>query len=361
MTYEREIDLVGRRIAIDQPTYFMADLASNHDGELERAKDLIHRASDAGADAVKFQHFLASEIVSDRGFQDVGQVSHQTRWKKSVYEVYEDFELNRDWTQELSSTAKAAGVDFLTTPYDVEAVEMLDPLVPAFKVGSGDITWTSFLAYVAGKGKPVLLATGASSLEDVTRAVEVVLERNPRLVLMQCNTNYTGSADNFGYINLRVLQTYADRWPDLPLGLSDHTAGHTTVLGAVALGARVIEKHFTDDVTRSGPDHGFSMEPKPWREMVDRTRELESSLGDGVKRVEPNEVETAVVQRRALRAKRRLEEGTILSATELEALRPCPAGATPPYAEEALLGYALIAAKERGDLITPADVKGVSA
>src|SRR5262249_13384674 len=134
------------------------------------------------------------------------------------------------------------------------------------------------------------------------------------------NTNYTGSLENFAYVNLRVIQSYALHWPGLPLGLSDHTPGHATALGAVALGARVIEKHFTDDTTRKGPDHPFSMTPATWRDMVDRTRELERALGDGVKRVEANEADTVVVQRRCLRAASSLPAGKVLAASDLEAL-----------------------------------------
>ena len=289
MRYETSIKIGEREISLDSPTYFVADIAANHDGDLQRAKDLIRLAKDAGVDAAKFQHFKAESIVSDYGFRSLGgQMSHQAKWDKPVFEVYADYSLNRDWNHILAETARAVGIHWMTTPYDIEAVEVVD-LLPAFKIGSGDITWPQFISYVASKGKPVLLATGASTMTDVEAAVDAVLRRNRQLCLMQCNTNYTASLDNFGYVNLRVLQAYALHWPGLPLGLSDHTPGHATVLGAVTLGARVIEKHFTDDVTRKGPDHPFSMTPPAWRDMVDRTRELEYALGDGVKRVEGNE------------------------------------------------------------------------
>ena len=151
---------------------------------------------------------------------------------------------------------------------------MLAPHVPAFKVGSGDIDWLEALEQMARHGKPMIIATGASSIEDVQRAVRCVSPLNRQLVLMQCNTNYTASPGNFDHIHLNVLKTYGTMFPDVILGLSDHTSGHATVLGAVALGARVIEKHFTDDNNREGPDHRFAMDPDTWRDMVDRTREL---------------------------------------------------------------------------------------
>jgi N-acetylneuraminate synthase len=173
---------------------------------------------------------------------------------------------------------------------------------------------------------------------------------------MQCNTNYTGSVDNFQHVQLRVLHTYRALYPDLVLGLSDHTAGHATVLGAVALGARVIEKHFTDDCTREGPDQGFAMNPTTWREMVDRTRELEMSLGDGNKRIQPNEEETVIVQRRCLRAARDMAEGTNLTRSDIEPLRPAPRNALLPYDIPNVVGRTLRRPLKRGDSLTWADL-----
>jgi N-acetylneuraminate synthase len=196
-----------------------------------------------------------------------------------------------------------------------------------------------------------MLATGASSMEDVERAVNAITDCNPQIVLMQCNTNYTGSLENFHFVNLRVLSTYAAKWPGMILGLSDHTPGHATVLGAVALGARVVEKHFTDDNHRPGPDHAFSMTPATWREMVDRSRELEASLGDGIKRVEGNEKETVVLQRRCLRMTGAREAGHVLGIADLEALRPAPVGALEPYRLEEMIGRPLQKAKGVGEAL----------
>lgn len=358
MRYATSFLINGRQIAIDAPTYFVADVASNHDGDLARAKDLIWKAAAAGADAVKFQHFKAGKIVSDVGFKSLGgQVSHQASWKKSVYEVYEDCELDRSWNEVLAAEARAAKVDFMTTPYDVEAVNECAPLVAAFKVGSGDITWTQNLELIAGQGKPVLLATGASTQEDTTRAVDAILKHNGEICLMQCNTNYTGSLENFRYVNLNVLRSFALQYPGMVLGLSDHTPGHAAVVGAVALGARMIEKHFTDDNDRTGPDHAFSLNPAIWREMVDRTREVELALGDGIKRVEANEIKTAVVQRRCLRLCHDLPAGSTLAAADLEPLRPAPEGSLPPYRLDELVGRRLSVAKTAGQALTLSDLE----
>jgi sialic acid synthase SpsE len=335
----KPIQIADRWVGGSNPTYFIADISANHDGQLSRAKDLIALAAEAGAEAAKFQNFRAPKIVSDYGFRSLGgQVSHQAKWRKSVFEVYQGASIPFDWSPELKGACDAAGIHYFSSPYDFEAVDMLDPLVPAHKIGSGDITWPEMLRHIAGKGKPVLLATGASSIGDVQRAVEIILGLNPNLVLMQCNTNYTASLENFQHIHLNVLRTYAAMYPEIVLGLSDHTPGHATVLGAVALGARVVEKHFTDDNAREGPDHPFSMTPAAWREMVGRTRELENALGSPEKRVAENEKDTVIVQRRCLRAARALQAGDRLNRAMIDVLRPAPAGSILPYEIDAVVG-----------------------
>jgi sialic acid synthase SpsE len=331
-----------KEVGDSHPTYFVADISANHDGDLERARMLIRSCAEAGANAAKFQNFRAAKIVSDHGFRSLGgQLSHQSKWKKSVFEVYKDASLPWEWTETLKKECDDCGIDFFSAPYDLEAVDMLDPYVEIFKIGSGDITWPEMLRKIASKKKPVLLATGASDIGEVERAVDEILAINPGLVLMQCNTNYTGSLENFRHIHLRVLESYRVMFPSVVLGLSDHTPQHATVLGAVALGARVIEKHFTDDNRREGPDHPFSMNPQSWREMVDRTRELEYALGSPAKRVAENERDTVLVQRRCLRAAKDLPAGSILSADMVEALRPAPHDAVKPYDLEKVVGKKL--------------------
>ena len=344
-------------VGIEHPTYFIADISANHDGDLERAKLLIRLCAEAGANAAKFQNFRAAKIVSDRGFKTLGgQLSHQSKWKKSVFEVYKDASLPWEWTGTLKEECDRCGIDYFSAPYDLEAVDMLDPYVEMFKIGSGDITWPEMLRKIASKGKPVLLATGASDIDEVRRAVDEVLAINPNLVLMQCNTNYTASLENFRHIHLRVLESYKALFPGVVLGLSDHTPGHATVLGAVALGARVIEKHFTDDNRREGPDHPFSMTPAIWREMVDRTRELEYALGSPKKRVAENERDTVVVQRRCLRAARDLQAGVVLTADMVDALRPAPAEAVKPYELNKVVGKKLRQNLSFGEILRWADL-----
>lgn len=337
-----KLHIGSRSIGVNYPTYFIADIGANHDGNLSRAKDLIYLAKEAGADAAKFQHFQASTIVNDCGFRKLeGIQSHQSGWSKSVYEIYEDASINLDWTNELKKTCDEAGIEFMTSPYDIDLLHKINPFVNTIKIGSGDITWHHLLSEISKLNKPVILATGASTLAEVIEAVEKIYANNDKIILMQCNTNYTGSLENFQYINLNVLKTYSTLFPNLTLGLSDHTPGHSTVLGAIALGASVIEKHFTDSKKREGPDHSFALDPYEWREMVSRSRELELALGSQHKKIEPNEKETVILQRRSLFYSRNIKKGATLSADDLIPLRPAPKNSLEPYKDHLVIGQKL--------------------
>jgi sialic acid synthase SpsE len=344
-------------VGLDEPTYFVADIAANHDGSLGKAIDLINLCAEAGANAAKFQNFAAQTIVSDIGFSKLeGLHSHQSNWSKSVSAVYEDAALPLEWTEKLKEACDHAGIDYFTSPYDLDFVSLLSKYVCAWKLGSGDITWHDMIARLASDGKPLLIATGASTMTEVHSAVAAATRHTNEIILMQCNTNYTASVENFHFIALNVLKTYATEFPDLVLGLSDHTPGHSTVLGAVTLGARVIEKHFTDDITAEGPDHAFAMAPSAWREMVDRTRELEAALGIHEKKVMENELETVVVQRRSVRAKRDFHAGETVGVSDIEYLRPCPTDALPPYDKDKLIGKKLKSDISKGDCFRLSDL-----
>jgi sialic acid synthase SpsE len=327
-----EIKIGSHTIGGNHPTYFIADIAANHDGDLERARQLIRLASQAGADAAKFQNFRAPKIVSDYGFTHMdSQVSHQATWEKTVFQVYTEASIPFEWTPILKKECDEAGIDFFSAPYDFEAIDMLDPYVQMYKAGSGEIDWIESLERMASKGKPFFVATGASDIGEVQRAVHAILKINPQLVLMQCNTNYTASPENYDHLNLNVLKTYATMFPKVILGLSDHTHALAPVLGAVTLGARVVERHFTDSNERQGPDHKFAMNPQKWSEMVAETRILERSLGHPDKVVAENEVETAIIQRRCLRAARDIKAGEIFTREMIDVLRPATPGSIKPH------------------------------
>jgi len=333
-----EIQIGSHTIGLKHPTYFIADIAANHDGDLERAKLLIRLAKEAGANAAKFQNFRAPQIVSDYGFRSMGgQVSHQASWKKSVFQVYQEASIPFEWTLTLAEECNEVGIDYFSAPYDFEAIDWLDPYVPMYKAGSGEIDWIEALERMASKGKPIFVATGSSTIGEVQRAVHAVLKINPQLVLMQCNTNYTASPDNYDHLHINVLKTYATMFPDVILGLSDHTHALAPVLGAVALGARVIERHFTDSNDREGPDHKFAMNPENWAKMVEETRLLERALGSPDKFIAENEVQTAIVQRRCLRAARDIQAGEVFTREMIDVLRPATPGAIlPPHISEVI-------------------------
>jgi sialic acid synthase SpsE len=334
-----EVKIGDRLIGPNHPTYFIADVAANHDGDLERAKLLIRLAKEAGADAAKFQNFRAPKIVSDYGFKSLGgQLSHQAAWKKSVFDVYKDASIPFEWTPILKEECDKVGIHYFSSPYDYDAIEMLDPYVPAFKAGSGLMSWPEALVRMAKFGKPMLISTGASDISDVVRAVSMVSAVNKEIVLFQCNTNYTADESNYNHLHLNVLRTYASMFPDVVLGLSDHTQSSAPVVGAVAMGACVIERHFTDDNSREGPDHKFAQNPESWARMVEEVRILERALGSPIKRVADNEKETYLLQRRCLRAARDLKAGEALTAEMVEPLRPNVLGSIPSWEVDQVIG-----------------------
>jgi sialic acid synthase SpsE len=357
--YDHNFKLDEYLVSVSSRPFFIADIAANHDGSIERAKDLIYLAKESGADVAKFQHFKAKDIVSDVGFSKLSneKMSHQATWKKSVAEIYDDYHTKREWNDELIKTCRDAEIQFMTTPYDISAMDSLLDYVHAIKIGSGDITYKPFLKSISKMGKPILLATGASNIDEVISAMDIILEHNTRVCLMQCNTNYTGSLENYKYVNLKVLKTFANLYPNMPLGLSDHTPGHSVVLGAIAYGANVIEKHFTDDNSRVGPDHHFALNGKAWRSMVDASMELFFALGDGIKRIEKNEEDTVIVQRRAIRAKADIEIGQIITEEDLECLRPCPSNSLTPFDLDLVLGKTAQSNISKGEDIQPSFLK----
>jgi N-acetylneuraminate synthase len=332
----------NKTISEKNRTYFIADIAANHDGCLSRAKKLIRLAAKNGADAAKFQHFKAETIVNKKQFDMMPKLSHQSSWKESVFEVYKKASINKKWNKELLKECKKNKIDFMTAPYDLNYVDQLNNYICAYKIGSGDITWKEILVKISKKNKPVILATGASNFKEVKAAVETIKKFNKKIILMQCNTNYTGDLENFKHINLNVLKLYKKYFKDkIVLGLSDHTPGNTTVLGAIVLGARVIEKHFTDNNSRKGPDHKFSMNPIDWKKMVMETRNLENALGNGIKKIEMNEKKTSLIQRRGVYASRDIKKDEILKKNMTICLRPKLVNTISPFEIIKFLGKRL--------------------
>lgn len=330
--YKKDLFIEKRSISLENEPYFIADVGANHDGSLDRAFKLIELAKESNADAVKFQNFIADKIVSDYGFKNLNSNStHQSNWKKSVFDTYVDASISWEWTARISEKCKEVGITYFTSPYDFDSVDHVEQYLDAYKIGSGDITWLEIIEYIAKKNKTTLLATGASSIEDVDRAVKHFLKFNDKLCLMQCNTNYTVDHDKGRYSNLNVLKTYSEKYPGMVLGLSDHSLNPATTIASISLGARVFEKHFTDDNSRDGPDHKFAVSPEKWSEMVYLSKEAFYSLGDSIKVIEENEVESRIVQQRCIRASKKIKKGEKITKDMIECLRPCPDEALRPF------------------------------
>ena len=332
--FNKEIKIGNKIIGDTHPTYFIAEIGANFDGSIEKAKHLIDAAKKAGADCAKFQTFSTPRIVSEGGFSHMQLKGVHGSWGRTVSEVFKDAEFPVAWHKEIADYCKVVGIDFSTSPYFKEAVDLcVDLDVPFIKIGSGDITWLEMLDYIARKGKPVMLATGDATMSEIDEAVRTIeATGNKDLVLMQCITNYPSKIES---ANVNVLKTYQSAF-DVLTGYSDHAPGHVVALASVVIGGRVIEKHFTLNKTDKGPDHPHSMEPQEFRFMVDSIREVERAMGSTRKDVVAEEGETVYVQRRCLYAKQDLKKGHIMTSEDIDILRP--ALGIPPKFKPMIIG-----------------------
>lgn len=334
LKFNKEIKIGNRMIGAEHPTYFIAEIGGNFDGSMDKAKRLIDAAKEAGADCAKFQTFTAETIVSEGGFSKMTLHGVHGSWGRTVSEVFKDVEFPMEWHQEIADYCKSVGIDFSTSPYFKEAVDLCADLkLPFIKIGSGEITWLEMLDYIASKDIPVMLATGDATMSEIDEAVRTIEKSgNKDLVLMQCITNYPSKIDS---ANVNVLKTYQNAFGCLT-GYSDHSPGHVVALASVVLGGRVIEKHFTLDKTDKGPDHPHSMEPEEFKFMVDSIREVERAMGGTRKGVVDEEGETVFVQRRCLYARRDLKKGQVIHTEDLDVLRP--ALGIPPKFKNTIIG-----------------------
>lgn len=344
----KTIEIDGRKIGDNQPVYVIAEVGSNFDGSLEQAKDLVDLATGCGADAVKFQSFKTDKIISKEGF-DYLKKGFQAKWKKPVYEIYKNAEFPREWHKEISDYCKKKDITFFSAPYDIEAVDLLDKLnVPVYKIGSGDITWLEMLEYIAKKGKPIILGTGASTLEEIGDAVKTIKSRgNNNIILLQCVTNYPSAFEN---ANIKAITDMKEKF-DCLVGCSDHTPGSIVPLGMTALGGCMIEKHFTDDKTREGPDHPFAMDKNDFEVMVKSIRLLEKALGSE-KKIYEEEHEAVVLQRRCLRASMHIKKGAKLTKEMIDVLRPAPKDSIYPKYITILIGKEIKKDVSKGEYFT---------
>jgi len=322
----KRVKIGNRWVGEGEPCYIISEIGSNFDGTLEGAKRMVDLSIAAGADCVKFQSFLPEKIIARKGFAN--KLSFQSRWERPVWDVYAAASFPRAWHGKVAEYCREKGIDFSSSPYDREAVDLLVDLdVPYIKIGSGEITNLDFLRYVAQTMKPLILGTGASILAEVAEAVDTILGTgNEQLIVLQCITDYPSTIE---YANIRAMVNMG-RTFDRPFGYSDHTPGSLVPVASVALGACVIEKHFTHDKKSKGPDHPFAMDLDDMKEMVGAIRNLEKALGSSQKKVTEEERDTVIIQRRSLFAVRAISKGTRLTADMFEALRPA-VGILPKY------------------------------
>jgi N-acetylneuraminate synthase len=316
----RTLQIGDRLVGPGQPCFLIAEAGVNHNGSLEMALRLVNEAAEAGADAVKFQTFRAEALVTS----DAPQAAYQkaaTGEEESQYQMLKALELTPNMHEALMKRCRERGVLFLSTPFDEGSADYLVSLeMPAIKVPSGEITNLPFLQHLARTGKPLIVSTGMATLGEVEGALHTIEGVNPgaEVALLQCVSSYPAPDSA---INLRAMGTMAAAF-GRPTGYSDHTTGIHIALGAMALGACIVEKHFTLDRSLPGPDQAASLEPDELQAMIEGIRGIEAALGDGIKRPSPAELDTAAVARKSLVAARDLAAGHVMTLEDIAIRRP---------------------------------------
>jgi sialic acid synthase len=353
---------MSRRLTIDGveihdagDCYVIAEIGHNHQGSVEQAKAMLTVAKDCGANAVKLQK-RANRTLYTREFFDQ-PYDNEFSFGSTYGEHREALELGGDDYVELQRYAREIGITFFATPFDFESADFLAELdTPAFKIASADLVNTPLLRHVAAFGKPILLSTGGATLDDVDRALAVVLPLNDQVCVLQCTAAYPCETED---LNLQVITTLRERYPDLVIGLSDHQNGISMALVAYMLGARVIEKHFTLNHAWKGTDHAFSLMPEGLRKLVRDLRRVPVALGDGVKRPLPVEANPLEKMGKKLVAARDLEQGHVLAARDIAIKSPADGG-LPPYELDRLVGRRLRRGLAFEDFVTFDDVEPLS-
>jgi sialic acid synthase len=331
----RELSIDGQRVADDSDCYVIAEIGGNHQGELAKCKDLFRAAKECGVNAVKLQkrdnRTLFTREMYDSPYQS------ENAFGDTYGSHREALEFGRDEYVELIRFSKEIGVTFFSTAFDHNSADFLAELdMPAFKMASGDITNTPLLEHVAKIGKPMVVSTGGATLDDVVRAYDTIMPWNKQLCIMQCTAGYP---PEFEELNLRVIETYRERFPDIVIGFSSHDNGISMALIAYMLGSRMVEKHFTINRAWKGSDQAFSLERDGMRRMVRDLHRARISIGDGVKRVYPSELKPLQKMAKKIVAARDLPGGHVLRREDL-ALKS-PNDGLPPYELDNLIGRRL--------------------
>lgn len=315
----KTLKIGDRLIGYDRPVFIIAEAGVNHNGDVNLAKKLIDAAVFAGADAVKFQTFQASTLVSE-GAKICGYQKNNIGKEESQYDMLRRLELPREHHKDLKDYCEMKGIVFLSTPFTEEDADFLEGLgIEAYKIPSGEITNLPYLEHIAKKGKPIVISTGMSSLDEVRQAKQAIeLSGNNNLVFLHCTSDYPAKPRN---LNLRAIRTMQTELGTL-VGYSDHSEGYVADIAAVALGVCMIEKHFTLDRIMPGPDHKASLEPEEFKEMVGFIRKAEEMLGDYEKQCTPDELEVKKAVRKSIFAQNDIPVGREIAKKDLVAKRP---------------------------------------
>jgi N,N'-diacetyllegionaminate synthase len=310
----RTIQIGSRQVGPGHSCLIIAEAGSNHNGSYDQARRLIDVAADAGVDVVKFQFFRADKLYP----KSAGECDY-LKWKKSIFEIIQEMEIPLDWLGPLSDHARARGLMFLVSPFDENSVDLVDPFVDFFKIASYELTHIPLVQHIAGKRKPVLISTGGASMSEVRTTVETFLQTgNDQLMLMQCTVSYPAPVES---LNLETIPAMKKEF-QIPVGLSDHSRDPVLApIAAVALGANLIEKHYTFSNQLPGPDHKFALEPHELAKLVEAIRATERALGSGIKNVLPVEEELHRFARRCIFTVRPIAAGEIFTKDNIAVLR----------------------------------------
>ena len=348
----RELVVDGRVITRDGAAYVIAEIGHNHQGDVEKAKSLIRSARECGADAVKLQK-RDNRSLYTRALYDA-PYDNEHSFGRTYGEHREALELSPAEWLELREFAREEGITLFGTVFDDASADFLAELdAPAFKIASGDLTNTPLLRHVARLGRPVFVSTGGGTLEDVDRAVDTILALNDQVCVMQCTASYPCEVEE---LNLGVIETYRERYPELVVGLSDHQSGIAMSLVGYMLGARVIEKHFTLNHAWKGSDHAFSLMPEGFRRLVRDLHRVPGALGDGGKHPLPSEERSLEKMGKKLVAARDLPARHVLAPGDLVAKSPADEG-LPPYELDELVGRSLARSLAADQAVLSGDVE----
>ncbi|MBM3817926.1 MAG: N-acetylneuraminate synthase [Acidimicrobiia bacterium] len=342
----RTLHIGARGIGDDTGCYVIAEIGHNHQGSLEKARELFREAKLAGAHAVKLQKRDNRGLYTRAAYNK--PYDNENSFGATYGEHREFLEFGRSEYRELQAYAQELGIDFFSTAFDIASADFLEELeIPAYKIASGDLKSTPLLTHVARFGKPIIISTGGALMDDVQRAYDTIMPINPRLAILQCTAGYPASFDE---LDLRVITAYRERFADAVIGFSSHDNGIAMPLAAYVLGARIVEKHFTLNRAMKGTDHAFSLEPVGLRKMVRDLDRIWRALGDGVKKVYDSERAPILKMGKSLVVARDLPAGHVVRAEDV--VMKSPGGGIPPCELSRVIGRATLKALHEDEFLS---------